>query len=512
VTGASGPGIRIGPVRRSAIELRAALALCGLLLKYLSLSSLFPAAVALWYREPAWPFLAAGAIAAAVGFGLQQLKGDVARVGFREGYLVVSLTWLLAALYGALPYLLSGDPQLDRPVDAVFETMSGFTTTGASVLTDIEAVDHSLLMWRQFTQWLGGMGIVVLALAVLPRLRVGGRQLMDSEMPGPEMDDLADRIRSTAQRLWLLYVALTLAELTILVVFGLTGVDERMGLFEATSAAFSTLPTGGFFPDARSLEGFAAATQWVVAAFMVIAGMNFALTYRSLVRRRPGVALRDEELRLYLGILAAATVLVAVELWASGVEVGEAAIRHSFFQVSSIMTTTGFASVDFALWPVLAVMALILLMFVGGSAGSTGGSIKVVRHLLLGRVLRRELRQTMHPELVMPIRFNGTVVDERTLRAIIAFVFLYVGIWVLGTAIVAVDAAIQGPSLSAFEAIAATATTLGNVGPGVGAQGPMGSFEGFSDVSTVTLAGLMWLGRLEVIPVIVLATRSYWRV
>ncbi len=175
------------------------------------------------------------------------------------------------------------------------------------------------------------------------------------------------------------------------------------------------------------------------------------------------------------------------------------------------MTTTGFASVDFALWPALALMALVALMFIGGSAGSTGGSIKVVRHLLLGRVLRRELRQTVHPELVMPIRFNGVVVDERTLRAIIAFVFLYVGIWCAGTAVVAIDAAIQGPGLSAFEALAATATTLGNVGPGVGAQGPMGSFEGFSDVSTVTFVALMWLGRLEVIPVLVLATRNYWR-
>ena len=468
--------------------------------------------MALWYGESPLPFLAAGAIAALVGAGLQRLQGDVSRVGFREGYLVVSLTWLLAALYGAIPYLLSGDPQLDRPVDAVFETMSGFTTTGASILTDIDSVDHSILMWRQFTQWLGGMGIVVLALAVLPRLRVGGRQLMESEMPGPELDGLADRIRATAQRLWILYVVLTLAQIAILVGFGVSGIDPRMGLFEATSAAFATLPTGGFFPDSRSLEGFAAASQWVVVVFMVIAGANFALTYRAIVRRRPRAAFRDEELRLYLGILVAATAIVAVEIWASGFEAGEAAFRHASFQVVSMMTTTGFASVDFALWPAMALMVLILLMFIGGSAGSTGGSIKVVRHLLLGKVLRRELRQTVHPELVAPIRFNGAVVDERTLRAIIAFVFLYVGIWVVGTGIVAVDAAIQGPSLSAFEAIAATATTLGNVGPGVGAQGPMGSFAGFSDVSTVTLTVLMWLGRLEVIPVLVLATRNYWRV
>ncbi len=512
MTGGTSPGTPIGPVRRSAVELRAALALCGLLVKYLSLSCLFPAAVAVWYREPVWPFLVAGAIAALVGAGLQRLQGDVSRVGFREGYLVVSLTWLLAALFGAIPYVLSGDPQLDRPVDALFETMSGFTTTGSSVLVDIDAVNQSLLMWRQFTQWLGGMGIVVLALAVLPRLRVGGRQLMESEMPGPEIEALADRIRSTARRLWALYVGLTLAQIAILTAFGVVGIDHRMGLFEAASAAFATLPTGGFFPDGRSLEDFAAATQWVVAVFMVIAGANFALTYRAIVKRRPRAALRDEELRLYLGLIVGATALLTVELWSAGLHGGESAVRHGFFQATSVLTTTGFATVDFAVWPSLALMVLIALMFVGGSAGSTGGSIKVVRHLLLGRILRRELHQTVHPELVAPVRFNGVVVDERALRAVIAFVLLYVGLWVVGTGAIAIDAAIQGPSLTPYEAIAVTATTLGNIGPALGVHGPFGSFEPFSDFSTLVFTVLMWLGRLELIPVLVLATRSYWRV
>ncbi|MFN8223818.1 MAG: TrkH family potassium uptake protein [Gaiellales bacterium] len=498
--------------RRVAIEVRAAIALVGTLVKYLAVSAIAPTLVALWYGDPVWPFVIAGLIAFGAGYALEHQRGDVSRVGFREGYLVVALTWLLAAVYGALPYLLSSDPQLDRPVDALFETMSGFTTTGASVLTDIEAVDHSLLFWRQFTQWLGGMGIIVLALAILPKLRVGGRQLMENEMPGPEMEDLAARIRSTAQRLWLLYVGLTVAQIGILTAFGVFGIDERMGLFEAVSAAFATLPTGGFFPDGRSLEEFTAASHWVVTLFMVIAGANFALTYRALVRRQPRQAFRDEELRLYLGIIVAATALIAVELWSAGFANGEAAIRHAAFQVSSIITTTGFASVDFVSWPALTLMILVLLMFVGGSAGSTGGAIKVVRHLLVGRVLRRELHQTVHPELVQPVRFNGKPVDERTLRAIIAFTFLYVGVWIVGTAIVTIDAAIQGPSLSAFDAIAATATTLGNVGPGLGEQGPMGSFAGFSDVSTLTLTGLMWLGRLEVIPIVLVLTRGYWRV
>ena len=503
---------RVRRAPRLALDLRAALGLCGTLLKYLSLASLFPAAIALGYGEPVWPFLAAGAIAAAAGLLLERLGRGAGIAGFREGFFVVAFTWLLAAVFGSLPYLLSGEQQLDRPVDALFETMSGFTTTGASVLIDIEALDQSLLMWRQFTQWLGGMGIIVLALAVLPRLRVGGRQLLESEMPGPEVDDLPDRIRTTAQRLWFLYVGFTALQAAILTLFGVVGLDRRMGWFEAVSAAFTTLPTGGFMPEARSFEEFAAVSQWVTIVFMAIAGANFALWYRAIVRRSPIVPFRDEELRLYLAIIAAASILLTAAIWGEGlVAGGESAIRAGVFQVVSMMTTTGFWSVDFAAWPAVAAATLVMLMLVGGSAGSTGGSIKVVRHLLLGRVLRRELRQTVHPEEVMPIRFNGIAVDERTLRAVIAFVLLYIGLFVAGAAVIAVDSALQGPELTVLDAIAASATTLGNVGPSFGVAGPMGSFEPFSDVSTATMIGLMWLGRLEVIPVLVLLTRRYWR-
>ena len=213
-------------------------------------------------------------------------------IGFREGYLVVALTWLLAAVFGAIPYLLSGEPQLDGPVDAFFESMSGFSTTGATILTNVDAVDHSLLLWRQFTQWLGGMGIIVLALAVLPRLRVGGRQLLDSEMAGPEMDPLADRIRTTARRLWLLYIALTAVLAGVLVLFGVVGIDHRMGLFEGVSVALATMPTGGFMPTSTSLAGFAAASQWVVIVFMVHGGDQLRAPLPrarppSLAQRRP---------------------------------------------------------------------------------------------------------------------------------------------------------------------------------------------------------------------------------
>ncbi len=497
--------------RLLAVDVRGALNLVGALTKYLSLTTLLPAAVAIGYGEPPWPFLFAGAIAGGVGLGLERSTRGRSRLGSREGFLVVSLTWLVAAALGALPFLLSGEPQLDRPLDAYFEAMSGFTTTGASVLTNVEEISRSLLLWRQFTQWLGGIGIIVLALAVLPRLRVGGRQLLESEMPGPEIESLSTRIADTARRVWWLYLGLTMALVAILAGLGLSGVDDEMTLYEAVAHALTTLPTGGFGTRLTSLEEFSAAAQWTIALFMLLAGANFALMYQAFVRRRPHVFGRDEEFRLYLGLLALGSVVIGVQLLADGIATGEAGVRHAVFQAVSIMTTTGFASTDFATWPVLASMTLVGLMFVGGSAGSTSGAVKVVRHLLLGKILRRELDQTVHPEVVLPVRLNRRVVDERTLRAIMSFILLYIGIFVLGAALLAMDAARTGLELSVLDAVAAAATTLGNVGPGFGIAGPYGSFEPFSDFSTFVMIGLMWVGRLEVIPIVVLASRHYWR-
>jgi trk system potassium uptake protein TrkH len=499
---------------RVGVEVGAALNLVGGLVKYLSLAFLFPLALALGYSESPWPFVLAGVITFAVGYGLELVTSGKEHVGIREGFLVVALTWLLGAAVVSIPYLLSGDDQISHPVDAYFESMSGMTTTGASVLTDIPAVTRSLLMWRQFSQWLGGMGIIVLALAVLPRLRVGGRQLMESEAPGPEVEALAVSIRATARRLWLLYVALTAIMILILATFGWTGVDERMTIYDAVGNTFGAMPTGGFGVDPRSIEPYAPASQWVIALFMAIAGANFALLYRGIVGRRPVALARDEEFRLYVGILAAASALLAVVIWDAGLYGGEEAIRHAAFQTVSIMTTTGFATADFSLWLAvapIAAMLLVALMFPGGSAGSTAGSIKVVRHLVIGKVLRRELDQTLHPEYVAPIRINRIRVEERTVRAVIAFVLLYVGIFVAGSVLLLLDAHRVGLELSPFDAIAASATTLGNVGPAFGFAGPMGSFAPFSDVSKVIMTALMWAGRLEIVPVVALLTRSYWR-
>ena len=273
------------------------------------------------------------------------------------------------------------------------------------------------------------------------------------------------------------------------------------------------MPTGGFSTEPRSIEAFGAVSQWVIAFFMLVAGANFALMYCALVRRRPGALGRDEEFRLYLGLLAAGSLLLVIQLWSEDLFSGEEAARHAVFQTLSLMTTTGYASVDFNEWLAapFAAMVVVVLMFAGGSAGSTAGSIKVVRHVLIGKILRRELDQTMHPEVVAPIRLNGSAVNERTLRAVISFVLLYVGIFVAGATLLLLDSSRAGVELTPFDAIAAAATTLGNVGPAFGFAGPMGSFEPFSDVSTGIMIALMWLGRLEIIPIVVLFTRSYWR-
>jgi trk system potassium uptake protein TrkH len=491
------------------VDLPGALNLVGRLIRYFGLAFVFPIVVGLGYGDPVWPFVAALAITVCFGVALERVTTGGESIGAREGFLVVSLTWLLAALATSLPYVF-GEPQLRNPLDAYFEAMSGMTTTGASVLTDIPALDHTMLLWRSFSQWLGGMGIVVLGLAVLPRLRVGGRQLVESEMPGPEYEPLASSIRATARRLWLIYVGLTALMILILSVFGWTGVDPIMSPFQAAAHAFTTLPTGGFSSQARSAEPFAPASQWVMIAFMVVAGMNFALHYRALRRRLN--PLRDEELRAYLLIMVVASVVLFLELIRSGIySAGETAVRQSVFQVVSTMTTTGYGSADFAQWTTLTSLTLIALMLVGGCAGSTAGAIKVVRHLLIAKLLRRELDQTVHREAVVPIRLNGKVVDERTLRAVLAFGLLYAGIFAVGALVLAIESARAGLDISPLEAIGASATTLGNVGPGFGFAGPMGSFEPFSPFAKAVMIVLMWAGRLEIIPIAVLFTRRYWR-
>jgi trk system potassium uptake protein TrkH len=497
--------------RALGVDVGAAFNLVGELLRRLSLAFLVPAAIAIGYDEPAWPFLAAGGIAAGLGLTLEWVTTDVGWVGAREGFLVIAVLWLLVAAVGSLPYLFAGEEQLEHPLDAYFESMSGFSGTAASVVADVDGLNHSVAMWRQLTAWVGGLGILVLGLAVLPRLRVGGRQLFELDAPGPELEPLTTTIRQTARRFLFLYVGLTGVEIVALATTGWTGIDDRMGLFDAVGLSFGTLSTGGFSTESTSLAGFGAASQWIVVAFMVLAGTNFALMYRSILLHRPGEFRRDDEFRLYVALLILGSSLLLAEVWSEGVAKGEVAVRHATFQAVSSMTTTGFASADYNDWPFLAAVIIVGLMFFGGSAGSTSGSINVVRHVLIGKIIRRELDQTVHPELVSPVRLNGRVVEDRALRGVIVFVLLYVGCFALGALGLMLDAARTDLELTPFDAIAAAAATLGNVGPGFGIAGPMGSYADYGDPSKVILTLLMWLGRLEIIPVAVLVTRGYWR-
>jgi trk system potassium uptake protein TrkH len=368
-----------------------------------------------------------------------------------------------------------------------------------------------MAFWRQFTVWVGGMGIIVLALAVLPRLRVGGRQLFETEAPGPEVEPLTVTIREAARRFLFLYVGITVAETVALVLVGVTGLDDEMGLFDAIGHSFATVATAGFSTRKLGLIEFGAATQWVIVVFMVVSGTNFALMYLAIVRRRLRAFGRDEEFRLYVALLAAASAVVLADVLSTNHEEGEAAVRHAVFNATSLMTTTGFASADYNLWGPLAAVVLVGVMFIGASAGSTSGSIKVVRHVIIAKMLRRELDQTVHPELVAPLRLNGHVVDERALRAVIVFVLLYLGLAALGAVGVLVDAADGHLDIRTFDAVAASASALGNVGPALGIAGPAGSYAEYGDSSKALLIALMCLGRIEIIPIVVLLSRRYWR-
>ncbi len=334
---------RIGRPRRFAIDVAAVANLLGTLAKYLGLVVVFPIGVALWYGEPVWPFVVTGAGTSAFGYILERLTPDAKlRLGVREGFLVVSAMLLTTAAFASLPYLFVGGEQLDHPLDAYLEGMSAATTTGASVVTDFDELSKSLSMWRQFTQWLGGMGIIILAVAILPRLRVGGRQMMESELPGPEVAALSERIRETARLLWGLYIALTVVLTLALASLGWLGVDDAMTFYEALAHAFATMPTGGFSTQPNSIAAFSPAAQWIIAFFMLLAGVNFLLLFRAIVRRHPRVFVRDEEFRLYLGLVAIASIALLVELSSYGLFEGEEAVRTAVFQAISIITTTGF--------------------------------------------------------------------------------------------------------------------------------------------------------------------------
>jgi trk system potassium uptake protein TrkH len=517
------------------VDSRSALALVGIVLKYLAVALLVPAAVGLYYGRGVVPFLVTAGLAVVVGLALERLEPDP-DPGIREGFLLVATTWLAVSLIGAVPYVLAGagvpglveasGSTLANPVNALFESTSGFTTTGATVMGEISTERHSraLLLWRQLSQWLGGMGIVVLAVAILPELSVGGAQLMDAEAPGPGVEKLTPRIAETARALWLAYVGITALEVAGLYALHLGGMAPNMTPYNAVAHGLTTLSTGGFSPEARSIEAFSAAVQWLIVPFMLAAGTNFALFWRVL-DGEPGHLVTDREFRTYAGVIATLTAVIggvlfldpalaAVDAPSTTITIegdAEAALRHGAFQAAALTTTTGYASMDFTAWSGPGQAVLVVAMFLGGSAGSTAGGIKIVRWLLVTKVAARELFTTVHPEAVRPVRLGGRALDERAVRGVLGFTLLYLGGFLLGTLLLAVDAGRAGMDLTAIEAITACAATIGNVGPGLGLVGPMGSYLAFPATSKLLMVGLMWVGRLEILPVLVLLTPAYWR-
>jgi len=489
------------------VDIRTTLRTIGSIVRWFSLTLIVPVVVAAIYGESGSPFWWTMLIGYVGGSALERL-GPSRDIGLREGFLVVALGWVAVAGVGGLPYVFEGG-DIKSPIDAYFESMSGFTTTGSSVMADISSHSRGILFWRSMTQWLGGMGIIVLALAVLPRLSGGGRALMERESPGPDFDKLVPRIRDTAARLWGLYVGITAIGIAALWLSGAVGLEPKIGLYSATCHAFAAMATGGFSPEPRSFEAFGATAQWIAIALMAAAGVNFGLWYRGLFRTRRAF-LRDTELRGYLVLILVSSATFAVLLVSEdryGIADG---VRHGVFQAVSTITTTGYASADFATWSAPALLLLLLLMFPGSCSGSTGGAIKIIRAQLALRVMRREVRGAAHPELVQPIRLGGRAVDEQAVRAVIGFILLYIVVFIVGAILLATDASARGLEVSVEEALAASATALGNVGPGFGASGPMGSFADFGTPGKSVMIWLMWTGRLELLPALVLVSRSFW--
>ena len=497
------------------VKWKASVGLLGVGIKYLAVTMLIPLVVAVAYGEDIWVFLVSMALVAAIGFAVERVDPDP-DLGPREALLFVSLAWLAAAAIGTIPYLLAGygtASTVAHPVNALFESMSGFTTTGATVLGEISTDRHShaVLMWRQLTQWLGGMGIIVLMIAILPEVAVNGAQLMESEAPGPELQKLTPRIEETARALWLIYFGFTVVYIVILYGLHLLGMAPNMDLFNAIAHGFTTLPTGGFSPEADSIAAFSAAVQWVVIPFMVVAGVNFALFWHVL-RGEAEVMLENAEFRAYAGAIAVVTAVLAVMLFrgaAPAIELGGttqsvagSSLRQAAFQIGSLLNSTGYATADFVQWDTDAQILLMFAMFIGGSAGSTGGGVKIVRWLIVGKAIRRELFTSAHPDVVQPVRLSGSVVDEDAIRGIMAFTILYLVLFGVSAVFLSIDAARIGIQLTMLESTSASLATIGNIGPGFGRLGPFGSYLFFPNTSKLLMVFLMWVGRLEIVPVL----------
>lgn len=472
----------------------------GSVLVFIALAMLSASLVSLIYSEveTASRILMAAGVSAGFGLATRRLVKRPTSITVKQGFATVGLAWFVFSIFGALPYLFTG--VIPGISNAVFETASGFTTTGATILADPGALPSGISFWRAMTQWLGGMGVIVLGVAILPLLGTGGMQLARAESSGPAPDRLTPRFQETAKRLWLVYAAITLAEMGFLAAGDMSG-------FQAVIHSLTTMSTGGFGTEVDSINGFSDYTKWVITGFMFLGGVSFALHFRAL--RRPGDYWRSSEFRLYLTIIVIAIVIVAGGLFRD-FAVGDAILDAAFTSVS-LITTTGFTSTDFGLWRPALQVVVIGLMFLGGMAGSTAGAMKTFRIGVLSKAAYADLRRLVHPRAVFTVSFGGKRVNEPVVEAVQSYFLFYMFLFMASTFLLAFIDANLAEGLDLVTSASAVASAMGNVGPALGDVGPAYNYGFLPAPAKWLLSGLMIVGRLEIFPVLVLFTRDLWK-
>ncbi len=456
---------------------------------------LLPVLVCLIYKNAAvYSFLITIAIAAAVAAPLTFLCKPRNKVIYaKEGFVIVSLAWILMSVIGAMPFVISGE--IPSFVDALFEMVSGFTTTGASILTDVESMSEGLLFWRSFSHWIGGMGVLVFVLAITAGIPDRSIHIMRAEMPGPIVDKLVPKARETAKILYLIYIGMTLLEVVVLVIC-------KMSVFEAIVHTFGTAGTGGFGIYGDSIAGYSPVIQWVITVFMFLFGINFNLYYLLLMGKIKNV-LRSSELWVYAGVGIVSCAAITVNIFSIYGNVSDA-LRHSAFQVSTVMTTTGYATADFNGWPVFSKTLLLILMLMGACAGSTAGGLKVSRVIILVKSMRRELTHLLHPRSVKALKLEGKRLDEQTLSTTASYLMMYSACLVIIFLLLSFD------KFDIETNISATVACFNNIGPGLGAVGPVGNYFEYTDFSKIVLCAAMLLGRLEIFPLLLCFSPATW--
>ncbi|MCC7576783.1 MAG: TrkH family potassium uptake protein [Methanomethylovorans sp.] len=470
------------------------LSVLGTLLRFQGAMMLIPLLVALYYNESTMPFIVGIALTEMAGLFLWLRYKSDDEWKHREAFAIVAFGWLTAAVFGTIPFIISGI----SPINALFESMAGFTATGATILDDIESYSKSILFWRSMIQWIGGMGIIVLFIAILPKLSIAGRHLFRAEVPGLKEEKIKPRIRETAKILWMVYLLISSLQITMLYLAG-------MSIYDAIVHTFTTIGSAGFSPYGESIVAFnSPLIEGIITLFMFIAGVNFALLYRTVYIDHTSI-FRDEEFKFYTAIILIATAVLILTLRYGIAADPFTCLRYSIFQVVSIITTTGFVSVDFNQWPDSSRIVLVFMMFIGGCAGSTSGGPKVVRIILLLKYANSELFRFIHPRAVKPIKFNGKVVPDNIIHQIISFMVIYFLIFITSTFLISLM------NVDLITAFTASIATLGNIGPGLNLVGPMSNYNSMPSIAKLIMIANMWIGRLEVFTVMVLFTPEFWK-